>query len=195
MHKHGMATPLAFSGQKTCACVLFAWLLVVLSMVAACTAQAGGYLRWGPDAGLWVFGLQIDTWAKWAGVMCFVLVTQGLQVLSDEIISPFILNTIMDHKDRTIWFSYAESQMICQCYYLFSAVSKLVHVAIAISQVDFIVAVIATDIIVSCYTTHIFLQAKTQHVELAHALLHRTQQAPADEDMCSPEDAATDAHF
>jgi len=190
-----MATALAFSGQKTCACVLFAWLLVVLSMVAACTAQAGGYLRWGPDAGLWVFGLQIDTWAKWAGVMCFVLVTEGLQVLSDEIISPFILNTIMDHKDRTIWFSYAESQMICQCYYLFSAVSKLVHVAIAISQVDFIVAVIATDIIVSCYTTHIFLQAKTQHVELVHALLHTLQQAPADEDMCSPEDAANDAHF
>jgi len=93
--------PLAFSTQKQCAYVLAVWLLAVLLMVATCTAQAGDYLRWGPAPGLQVFALQIDTWEKWGCLMCFVLVTQGLQVLSDEIISPFILNTIMDHKDRT----------------------------------------------------------------------------------------------
>ena len=191
MHTHGMATPLAFSTHKQCAYVLAAWLLAVLLMVAACTAQTGDYLRWGPAPGLWVFALQIDTWEKWGCLMCFVLVTQGLQVLSDEIISPFILNTIMDHKDRTTLFSYAESQMICQCYYLFSAVAKLVHVAIAISQVDFVVAVIATDIVVSCYTTHVFLQAKKPGVGLECALL---QTFPGN-DMCLFEDAAIDVHF
>jgi len=186
-----MAMPLAFSTQKQCAYVLAVWLLAVLLMVATCTAQAGDYLRWGPAPGLQVFALQIDTWEKWGCLMCFVLVTQGLQVLSDEIISPFILNTIMDHKDRTTLFSYAESQMICQCYYLFSAVAKLVHVAIAISQVDFVVAVIATDIVVSCYTTHVFLQAKKPGVGLECALL---QTFPGN-DMCLFEDAAIDVHF
>jgi hypothetical protein len=190
-----MATPLAFSAQKQCACVLATWLFVVLLMVVTCTAHGGNYLRWGPDAALVVFGLVIDTWVKWGFLMCFVLVTQSLQVLSDETISPFILNTIMDHKDHTTLFSYAESQMICQSYYLFSAVAKLVHVAIAISQVDFVIAVIATNIMVSCYTTHVFLQAKKRGGDCECALLHTPLQAPAGEDMCSPEDAATDVHF
>jgi hypothetical protein len=91
------------------------------------------------------------------------MVTQTLKVFADEIISPFIMNTIMDHKEEEMLFSYSESQFICQSYYVFSGIVKVIHVSIAMSQVDCIIVVLLTDVAVSTYTTHIFLTKKKLH--------------------------------
>jgi len=102
----------------------------------------------------------IDTWVEWLALILFIIITQTLKVLADEIISPFIINTIMDHKEKEMLFSYKESQVICQTYYIFSGITKIIHVSIAISQIDCIIVVLLTDLVISTYTTDIFLRNK-----------------------------------
>ena len=117
-------------------------------------------VRWGPNKSLFFLDVMIDTWRKWVGLIFFIMITQTLKVLADEIISPFIMNTIMDHKEKEILFSYYVSQFICQVYYIFSGIAKVIHVSIAMSQIDCILVVLITDVIISTYTTHMFLAKK-----------------------------------
>ena len=134
--------------------------IMVVGLVVYSTSDLNLF-KWGPNSSLQFLDIVIDTWPKWAVLIIFIIVTQILKVFADEIISPFILNTIMDHKEKEMFFSYFESQIICQTYYMFSGITKVIYVSIAISQIDCILVVLFTDIIVSIYTTHIFLRNKT----------------------------------
>ena len=141
--------------------LLVIWMgLMVIGLVVYSTSDLDLF-KWGPNISLLFLDIVIDTWTKWAALIIFITITQILKVFADEIISPFILNTIMDHKEKEMFFSYFETQIICQTYYTFSAFTKIIYVSIAISQIDCILVVIFTDIIVSIYTTHDFLRNKT----------------------------------
>jgi len=157
---------LAFSIQKQFSYVLLVWIFFVLSGFVIYSLNDTGFVKWGPNKSLFFLDIMIDTWQKWAGLIVFIMITQTLKVLADEIISPFIINTIMDHKEKEMVFSYSVSQFICQVYYIFSGIAKVIHVSIAMSQVDCILVVLLTDLIISTYTTHIFLEKnKLQQVD------------------------------
>jgi len=151
---------LAFSIQKKISYILLVWILVVLSAFVVYSVSDTGLVRWGPNKTLFFLDVVIDTWQKWAGLIVFIMITQILKVLADEIISPFIMNTIMDHKEKEMVFSYSVSQFICQVYCIFSGITKVIHASIAMSRVDCILVVLLTDVIVSTYTTHMFLAKK-----------------------------------
>ena len=116
----------------------------------------------GPSKTVHFVGIVIDNWGKWYLMMGFTIVTQILKMLADEIISPWIINTIMDDKSNDCNLQYYESQAICQTYYLFSAMVKIVQISISITQIDFIIVFIMTDIIISIYTTHMYLKSKNK---------------------------------
>ena len=141
--------------------LLVIWMgLMVIGLVVYSRSDLDLF-KWGPNVSLLFLDIVIDTWAKWTALIIFITITQILKVFADEIISPFILNSIMDHKEKEMFFSYFETQIICQTYYTFSGITKVIYVSIAISQIDCILVVLFTDIIVSIYTTNIFLRNKT----------------------------------
>jgi hypothetical protein len=146
--------------QKQFSYLLLAWICVILIGVVIYSVSDTGLVQWGPNKSLFFLDIIIDTWQKWIALILFIMITQTLKVLADEIISPFIMNTIMDHKEKELHFSYSESQFICQSYYIFSGIAKVIHVSIAMSQVDCILVVLLTDVVISTYTTHIFLKNK-----------------------------------
>ena len=82
-------------------------------------------------------------------------------MLSDEIISHWFINTVMDDKNQ-IKLHYYKTQAICQTYYLFSGLVKIFQVGILITQIDFILVFISIDTAISIYTTHRYLKSKTE---------------------------------
>lgn len=152
----------AFVSQRQTAYVLATCIALVAVALALYSALYDNtFLHIGPNDTLLFMRIKIDSWSKWTALTAFVVVTQGLKVLADEIISPWIVNTIMDHKCVSVAFGYRDAQLICQTYYLFASTVKFITISITISQIDLVAVLIATDMLVSVYTTHCYLKCKT----------------------------------
>lgn len=154
----------AFNCQGKVAGCLGMWLLSIMGyMIYLNGNDEILFFKIGPNKNVKFIGIVIDTWEKWNLLIIFTAVTQSLKMFADEIISPWIINTIMDEKtiidNRNI--DYYRTQTICQTYYLFSAIVKIFQVSISITQIDFVMVYIFTDIAISIYTTDMYLKSKT----------------------------------
>lgn len=152
-----------FKCQKQTSYIIALWLLFVYSAIIfySFTNEDFKYFKYGPNSSLLFLGIRIVTWSEWLTLMLFGIITQAIKVFSDEVISPWIINTVMDHKAGKIEnFSHFEIQLICQTYYVFSATVKFIQIAITFSQIDIVISYIVTDLIVSFYTTRHFLMKK-----------------------------------
>lgn len=152
----------AFRCQGKIASFLGAWILTILVFLTYVKeSDTIVFFHFGPSKHVKFIDIAIDDWNKWYILMVFTIVTQTLKMLADEIISPWIINTIMDDKTDIQYLNYYKSQCICQTYYLFSAIVNFFQVSISITQIDFVSVYIITDIAISVFTTHMYLQSKT----------------------------------
>lgn len=141
------------------------WIITVASLSVAYNAyyKQSGFFSFGPSEHLELFEVKIHSWWRYAVVLAFLVCTQALKVFADETLHPFILNEIMQHSHDTTMldnFSYMELQCLCQSYYAFSGISKLLAVLVSLTRLDLVLAIICTDVAMSTYTTDRFLNAK-----------------------------------
>jgi len=154
--------------------VLALWIFTVYTAIALYSSLYDNqFVQFGPNARLHVVYIAVNTWAKWGGLTFFIIVTQIVKVFADEVISPWILNSVMDHKCSDLAQSSATDcparqeswrrahvQAVCQTYYLFSASVQFINISITVAQLDLVAVLISTDLLVSLYTTQAFLDAK-----------------------------------
>lgn len=142
---------------------LWLWLLAVaifLYTISAEEVQHGrSFFRWGPTEELSFLSVKINTWTRWSMLMAFVFVTSVQKLLGDEIISPWILNSLMDPKEHDFRTSWTETQVTTQGYYAFSVLTRFVQISVSVTQFDFVCVLLATDLVVSFCTTHMFWTA------------------------------------
>jgi len=153
----------AFGAQLWLAYALATWSLAVYTTILLYSLLYDNqFVKFGPNASLNFLYMKVDDWSKWGLLVVFIVTTQVLKVLADEIISPWILNTVMDHKGAGPEMRYREVQAVCQTYYFFSATVQFVSISVTVAQLDLVLVLIATDLLVSAYTTHVFIRAKSQ---------------------------------
>ena len=84
---------------RVIAASLWVWLLVVVIFMFTISARelqhGRSFFRWGPTEELVFISIQINTWARWSTLIVFVFVTSVQKLLGDEIISPWIINSLM----------------------------------------------------------------------------------------------------
>ena len=154
---------IVFNCHSQIACLLGLWIISISGYVIYLQdSNLIVFFNFGPNPNVNFIGVVVDNWTKWSQLMMFTIVTQSLKMLADEIISPWIINTIMDDKSKiqNDNINYYKSQFICQTYYLFSAIVKFIQIGISITQLDFVLVYISTDLIISLYTTHMYLKSK-----------------------------------
>ena len=152
----------AFGAQLRLSYVLAAWSVAVYAAILLYSLLFDNqFVRFGPNASLHFLYMDVDAWGKWAALVLFIVATQVLKVLADEIISPWIMNTVMDHKGEGPEMRYRDVQAVCQTYYFFSATVQFVSISVTVAQLDLVLVLIATDLLVSAYTTHVFIRAKS----------------------------------
>ena len=148
---------------RVIAASLWVWLLVVVIFMFTISARelqhGRSFFRWGPTEELFFISIQINTWARWSTLIVFVFVTSVQKLLGDEIISPWIINSLMDPKEHNFRTSWVETQVTTQGYYAFCVLTRFVQISVSITQFDFVCVLLVTDLFVSFCTTHMFWTA------------------------------------
>jgi hypothetical protein len=158
----------AFSNQRQVAIALLVWIAVNIVLTAVVTSKQKdtSFFQLGPHANLRFLGLSIDSVEYWLLLMGFTILTQTLKIVADEVLSPWILHSVMSTAVRSQ--GYVESMAICEIYYAFSCLVRFVQVSVSVSQLDFVLALLLTDVLVSAYTTDRYLRSR--QVELQEPL-------------------------
>ena len=78
-----------------------------------------------------------------------------------DALSPWILNTITDHKTKYIPYSKTMCLLITQCWAIYCNIMGVFGLFLAMTQIDFVLIRMAADLFVNAYTTTKFMRDKT----------------------------------
>jgi hypothetical protein len=78
-----------------------------------------------------------------------------------DAISPWLLNTVIDHKARYLNYPKLVCLLISQVWSVYCAVMGVLGLMVALSQIDFVLIRLLADLVVNTYTNLKFMQGKT----------------------------------
>ena len=123
------------------------------------------FMTFGPSPGTVFMGVTLDTWYKWNIVAGFTLVNTLINDFMSDALSPWILNTITDHKTKYIPYSKAVCLAITQCWAVYCNLMGVFGLFLAMTQIDFVMIRMAADVTVNMYTTLKFMRYKETCME------------------------------
>ena len=119
------------------------------------------YMRVGPSPTLTYMGMLIDTMPRYIMVAGFVVISTAINDFASDAISPWIQNTVMDHKSRTIPYSKFTMLFISQTWSLYCGTMSVASIALVFAQFDLIMIRLVVDLFVNQYTIRRFLSNKS----------------------------------
>ena len=137
-------------------CVVFFWIMYV---------DNSPFLQFGPNDHTKLFGVVLDSWAKWWCVTIYTFVSTCIAAFAGDSIVPFITNTIQDHKTLYIPYSKFTCLAIIQVFTCYSVVISIVGLFVALTQIDFTFVRLLSDLIVNHVTTAYFLRGKVVNLD------------------------------
>ena len=146
--------------QVTIACISV-WFFVCLAGFTWLGIFGSEYMRVGPSATLTYMGMQIDTMARYLTVVTFVVISTAINDFASDAISPWLQNTVMDHKSQTIPYSKFTILFIAQTWSLYCGVMSVASIALVFAQFDLIMIRLIVDLFVNQYTIRRFLLKKS----------------------------------
>lgn len=162
-HSRERYSHLMLTDRRIAIVILLAW----LTLLVACFTAAGGLgdntlirFNYGPSPDLRFLGIVIDTWAKWEALGIFMAVDMGINVWANEIIGPWIGNTIYDHKEPRLEYSHATSMAITNLYFVYSSLRGIMTVYVAFTQIDIVLIRILVDVVVTLFTSWAYIMPK-----------------------------------
>jgi hypothetical protein len=149
-----------FDDKRLAVCVLMVWLAAVLILFKDLGLLETGYMSFGPSDGTKFMGVVLNTWYRWGMVAIFTFVNTCVNDFMSDAISPWILNTITDHKTRFLPYPKWACLGISQLWSIYCNVMSVFGMMIALSQVDFVLIRMAADLTVNTYTNLKFMRDK-----------------------------------
>lgn len=150
----------AFDDKRIAVVLLMVWLATVLVTFKEIGLLDTAYMGLGPSATTKFMGTILDTWYKWWMVAIFTFVNTCVNDFMSDAISPWILNTITDHKTRYLPYPKWACLVISQLWAIYCNVMSVFGMMIALSQVDFVLIRMLADLNVNAYTNMKFMRDK-----------------------------------
>jgi len=119
------------------------------------------YMHVGPSETLTYMGMKINTLARYLTVVAFVVISTAINDFASDAISPWIQNTVMDHKSQTIPYNKFTVIFIAQTWALYCGTMSVAAIALVFAQFDLILIRLIVDLFVNQYTIRRFLINKT----------------------------------
>ena len=137
------------------------WCITILS-ISSFSGIFEGYMRFGPNPELFLFGKNINSWVEWSLIVTYIIINRVVQVYTGEITYPWILNVIQDPK-----ISVGQKKLdIGQCvfltvvYYSYIFISSIFSIQIALTQLDLICVSLLAEVISAMVTTSFYCHRK-----------------------------------
>jgi hypothetical protein len=99
--------------------------------------------------------------SRYLTVVVFVVISTAINDFASDAISPWIQNTVMDHKTRTIPYSKFTIVFITQTWSLYCGTMSVASIALVFAQFDLIMIRLVVDLMVNQYTIRRFLANKS----------------------------------
>ena len=151
----------AFDDKRVTIALISVWFCICLGGFTWLGIFGSEYMRVGPSPTLTYMGMPIDTMARYITVVGFVMISTAINDFASDAIGPWIQNTVMDHKSRTIPYSKFTIIFISQMWSLYCGVMSVASIALVFAQFDLIMVRLVVDLFVNQYTMGRFLTNKS----------------------------------
>ena len=150
-----------FDDKRVVTVFLMIWLSIVLVVFKDIGLLDTKFMTLGPSDATVFMGVTLNTWYKWGLVATFTFINTSVNDFVSDALSPWILNTITDHKTRFIPYSKLICLLITQTWSIYCNIMSVFGIFLAMSQIDFVLIRMVADLMVNAYTTTKFLRNKT----------------------------------
>ena len=149
-----------FDDKRRTVCLLMAWLTTVLVVFKDIGLLDTKFMTFGPSPNTNFMGIKLDTWYKWNMVAAFTFINTSINDFMSDALSPWILNTITDHKTKYLPYSKLTCLAISQMWSIYCSIMGVFGLFLAMTQVDFLLIRMAADLTVNVYTNLKFMRNK-----------------------------------
>ena len=149
-----------FDDKRIAVSFLMVWLVIVVLVFKDIGMLETKFMTMGPSPTTVFMGVTLDTWYKWGLVASFTLVNTSINDFMSDALSPWILNTITDHKTKYIPYSKGVCLLISQMWSIYCNIMGVFGLFLAMSQVDFVLIRMGADLTVNMYTNLKFMRNK-----------------------------------
>ena len=151
----------AFDDKRVTIACVSTWFFICLAGFTWLGIFGSAYMRIGPSPTLTYMGMKIDDMPRYMTVVGFVVISTAINDFASDAISPWIQNTVMDHKSRTIPYSKFTMLFITQTWSLYCGTMSVASIALVFAQFDLIMIRLVVDLFVNQYTIRRFLSNKS----------------------------------
>jgi len=149
-----------FDDKRVAVCVLMAWLALVMILFNDIGLLQTTFMAFGPSPTAKFMGAVLDTWYKWGMVAVFTLINTSVNDFMSDAISPWLLNTITDHKSKFIPYPKYICLGISQLWSIYCNLMSVFGMFLAMTQIDFVLIRMLADLTVNTYTNLKFMRFK-----------------------------------
>jgi hypothetical protein len=149
-----------FDDKRLTVCLLMTWLIIVVVVFKDIGLLDTKFMTYGPSPHTVFMGVTLDTWYKWNMVAAFTFINTSINDFMSDAISPWILNTITDHKAKYLPYSKTTCLMISQLWSIYCNIMGVFGLFLAMTQVDFVLIRMVADLTVNVYTNLKFMRNK-----------------------------------
>lgn len=172
-----------FDDKRIAVSVLMVWLIIVMSVFKDIGLLDTTFMSFGPSTNTRFMGVVLDTWYKWGMVAGFTMVNTSINDFMSDAISPWILNTITDHKNKYIPYPRYVCLGITQLWAVYCNLMSVFGMFLAMTQIDFVLIRMLADLTVNTYTNLKFMRfkeyspSKYQDIEMQLMASHASAEA------------------
>ena len=149
-----------FDDKRIAVVTLMIWLAIVFTLFKDIGLLDTNFMTFGPSLNTKFMGVVLDTWYKWGMVAGFTFVNTSINDFMSDAISPWILNTISDHKNKYIPYPKYICLGISQLWSIYCNLMSVFGMFLAMTQIDFVFIRMAADLTVNSYTNLKFMRFK-----------------------------------
>jgi len=157
-----------FDDKRLAVCILMTWLVIVVVLFKDIGLLDTKFMTVGPSTTAVFMGITLDTWYKWNMVATFTFINTSINDFMSDAISPWILNTITDHKTKYLPYSKWTCLWITQMWSVYCNIMSVFGLFLAMTQVDFVMIRMIADLTVNMYTNLKFMRNKVTSSERYH---------------------------
>ena len=163
-----------FDDKRLAVAVLMGWLTVVLTVFKDIGLLDTTFMTLGPSETTLFMGMKINTWYKWGMVAAYTFINTSVNDFMSDAISPWILNTITDHKSKYIPYPRYVCLLISQMWSIYCNLMSVFGMFLAMTQIDFVLIRMLADITVNTYTNLKFIRNKEYSPDKYHDIEMQT---------------------
>ena len=152
-----------FDDKRIAVFILSCWLGIVLTIFYEIGILQSKFMQFGPSETTVFMSVPINTWYRYYLVAAFTFVNTCFNDFMSDALSPWLLNTITDHKCKYIPYSKPVCILIVQFWSVYCNIMSIFNVFLSLTQIDFVLIRTVADLIMSMYTNLKFMRYKVHN--------------------------------